>query len=244
MRDRNDVIDVMRAVAIVLMVIFHFIFDLTFFDYTNLQIPNGDGWREFRAVIVSLFLITMGASLRMAYPGKIAWRKLSYRSGKLLLAAALVSMVSILITPTEWIYFGILHFIAVASLLCIGLRHLPKTALLLALLILTIYNLELISPKWPFSLISSYLPSTTGDFVAPVPWLASVLLGIWFSHQAWFRLPLMTPVLGFTTSDVELPTIAIQLRSSIRWLSKHSLVIYLLHQPLFFSGFYLVRLLS
>lgn len=227
MSNRNHLIDLLRASALMLMVVFHFIFDLDFFGYAQLSIPNGPGWREFRAVIVSLFLVTMGASLVFAYREAIYWRKLAKRSGLLLLGALAITAVSLVMTPQEWIYFGILHFILIASWLCLGLRHRPTLALIIAVFILLLYNLQLLPGNWPFSLFAAWLPATSADFVAPVPWLASVLIGMFLAHQRWFYQP---------------DWLQLQLPGWMQTLSRQSLWIYLLHQPLLFAGFYLLQL--
>ena len=226
MPTRNHLIDLLRASAIVMMVLFHFIFDLSFFGYVALSIPNGEGWREFRALIVSLFLITMGASLVLANPGQIQWHKLFKRSALLLIGAVMTTAVSLLVTPSEWIYFGILHFILLASWLCLGLRQRPTLALVLAVSLVLLYNAQLLPSNWPFSLWSALLPEITADFVAPVPWLAAVLFGMYLAHQRWFLQPYW---------------LTLKVPGWMQWASQQSLWIYLLHQPLFFAGFYLFR---
>jgi len=52
---RNNYIDLMRATAIILMVAFHFVWDLNYFGYIRTDIPNGFFWKELRA-ISGLFL--------------------------------------------------------------------------------------------------------------------------------------------------------------------------------------------
>ena len=125
----------MRATAIILMVAFHFVWDLNYFGYIRTDIPNGFFWKELRAIIVSLFLFSVGASLVYSYQGGISAKKLAWRTVKISSAALLVTLSSLFTLPEHWIYFGILHFIAVATLLLVWLVGKPKLALLLSLFI-------------------------------------------------------------------------------------------------------------
>ena len=203
------------------MVVFHFIWDLNHFGYISVAIPNGPFWREFRVVIVTLFLFSMGVSLVYAYKQSIKTSKLFKRLAKLVVASALITATTMITTPNLWVYFGILHFITFATITCVWFVNKPNISLLLGLIILALYLFTDIPVKWPFIYIASVLPSNTVDIVTILPWLSVPFIGIWAGHLTIFQAAAKTPV--------SKPIIA---------MSSNSLIIYLLHQPLFFAGFY------
>jgi len=224
---RNNTLDVIRFTAIVMMVVFHFIFDLRFFGYLDVDIPTGVFWREWRALIVSLFLLAVGVSLVFAYNQQIPFNKLIRRLLLLLGASLLVTAVSLITTPEHWVYFGVLHFIAFATLITIWLRNHPLLCLISGIFIQLNYWLLPIPYNWPFNYLGDALPSYTNDLVSPLPWLALPLFGIWLAHQSWFKTdPLQ---------HIAVPKI-------MSWCSRNALLIYLVHQPVLFSLFYLYGL--
>ena len=223
---RNNYIDLMRATAIILMVAFHFVWDLNHFGYVTTDIPNGFFWKELRAVIVSLFLFSVGASLVYSYQGGISAKKLSWRMVKISSAALLVTLSSLFTLPEHWIYFGILHFIAVATVLLVWLVDKPKLSLFLSVSVMTSYLAIEIPWNWPFNYIQGYISKYPSDLVTPIPWLALPLLGIWAAHFKTFGMP--------SANQYQMP-------SFVTLLSRHSLLIYLFHQPLLFAGFRIIE---
>ncbi|GLX77733.1 hypothetical protein tinsulaeT_10730 [Thalassotalea insulae] len=223
---RHAGIDIMRATAVILMVIFHLAYDLNFFNVAAIDIPNGDGWREFRVLIVTLFLLSMGISLKLAYPSQLHWSKFIKRITKLGVSAVLISFASLLIVPENWIFFGIIHFIFFASLCCIAFRNSPNIALIIGGIILLVDYMQLVPRRWPFNYIEAYLPQYTNDYTAIFPWLAIPFIGIWLAHQKLF--------VNYPFKNIKCPKYA-------EFISKNALIIYLLHQPIFFAIFYLFK---
>jgi uncharacterized membrane protein len=221
-------LDLLRTFAIVLMVIFHFIYDLKFFAYVDWDIPDGEGWRSFRHLILMSFFLCLGASLHLSHGNGILWRKFLVRLFQIAVSAAAITVMSLVMFPNNYIYFGVLHFIAVATIICIGFASKPSLSILLGILIISLYQLNIVSGIWPFTSIRTYLPSYSNDYVGIFPWLGLVFLGIGLGASNWFK------------SD---PLRRFKKYSFLAKPGQHSLIIYLLHQPLFFGIFGLLALL-
>lgn len=229
-RARNQTIDLIRTFAIVLMVVFHFIFDLKYFGYHNWDIPDGNGWYQFRNVIVGGFMSCVGISMGMAARARNGARdpRLARRVAKVAGAAVITTGTSLLLYPEAWIYFGVLQFIALAYLVSQPLVGRPRLAAALGGGMLALYWFGLPPYGWPFGYFAAWLPSYTVDFVSPSPWFGVVWLGIAFGHARWLR------------SD---PLSRWNLATCAAAPGRHSLIIYLIHQPILFAGFWLLGLL-
>ena len=68
-------IDALRAAAIVMMVAFHFIFDLREFNYHDWQIPAGLGWANSAKSLSGRFSFASGTSLVASHRSGIQWQK-------------------------------------------------------------------------------------------------------------------------------------------------------------------------
>lgn len=227
---RNSTVDLMRGSAVLLMILFHFCYDLKFFGYVSWEVPDGAYWRPFRYVILSLFLTCVGYGVVQQNRLQINWRRFTGRLLRILLGAVVVTVMSLFLFPTQWIYFGILHFIVLTSLIALPLRNHPRIAGGLGFACLFVGFTYVASRKWPFNLnpLDDYLPAYSVDYVPLLPWTGAVLLGIWLAHNPWFT--------NGKHAQVD--------RSGFwRWLSRHSLIIYLLHQPVLFAVLYSHRAL-
>ena len=80
---------------------------------------------------------------------------------------------------------------------------------------------------WPFEHLAHVLPGYTVDFVSPSPWIGVVWLGVALGHSPWLR------------SD---PLGAWKHAARAASPGRHSLIIYLVHQPILFLGFWLIGL--
>ena len=231
-KQRLHYLDVTRGIAIILMVIYHFSFDLDNFNYINIDMDNDIAWRGFRAFIVTLFLTTMGISLALTHHKGICWACLKKRTLFLGGAAVLVSLGSYLQFPQTWIYFGILHFILLASWLGLFFIGKPWLALITALVILIGSSLGWLHTHALFNVLQAplHLPTHyTEDLVNIFPWFAPVLIGIFIVGKGWHVYPQLTPNI---------------LSNKVALLGRHSLLIYLIHQPILFGAIMLFSKLS
>lgn len=213
-------LDVVRGIAIVSMLLFHFTFDLNYFHIFEINIRTEWFWRIYRWIGLSLFLWVSGYALVMLHKRQVYWKKAFKRSGKLLLLALVISAVSVYLFPHSFIYFGALHFIAVATIIGLLFVHRPYIALLAALIILIGSYYGVITMHGLYATTREYLhlPRISQDLVPLVPWMAPLLLGIFSAHMR--ILPQIK----------EGPFI-----KHILFLGRHSLLIYMVHQPIFFG---------
>ncbi len=225
---RFDEIDGLRGFAIAQMVAYHFCYDLNYFGWTNLPIGLSLGWEIWQVSILSIFLLLTGISLVLRDALKPSWQDFWRRWIQIAASALAVSLGSYWIFPESYIFFGILHFIAIALILGRLVLSLGAYNLILGILVIVIAQ-KVSHPIFNPPILSCIGLATqepfTQDFVPIFPWLGVVLLGcgfgsIWRSYD--FKRPIWIALL---TQSIP--------RFSI-WAGKHSLAIYLIHQPILF----------
>ncbi len=221
-------LDFIRGFAVVLMVIFHLCFDLNHFHYIEIDIYRGEFWHYFRFVIVTLFLLCVGISLYIVNEKGYNLQKDLKRFFIILANALAVSVASYFIFPNSFIYFGILHFIAVASILALPFVKFPKIALVTGVLIIALTLLDLINMHWLYNMLAKplFLPVRTEDLVPLTPWFGVVLIGIYLGYAKAF-------IINIPKNRVT---------QNISFLGKHALLAYMLHQPILFGSLYLISL--
>lgn len=220
-------VDIARGFAIALMFIYHFTFDLNYFGVVSFDFNNDLRWLGFRAIIVSLFSLLVGVGLVLGPGRRLDWRRYGKRLFAIGACALLASAGSYFMFPKTFIFFGILHFIFVASVL--GLAFLRFTWLNLILgAALAVFGstLELsLFDQRPLQWIGmmTHKPYTE-DYVPLLPWFGVVLIGMFLARHAearrWFE--------KFSTIEFQNP-----IAKLLAFGGRHSLIIYMLHQPIF-----------
>jgi len=214
---RDQALDLMRGIAIIMMIVFHLIYDLNEFGYTNIPLSNFWLTSYWRYLIVFLFLNAVGISLVIAYGKNFSLNKFIKRLAILGLAALSVSLGTYFLFPDAWVYFGILHLIWTATLIAIIFVQFPKISLFVAALIFLLGYLNLPDLSFFGFLLSDYLPLSSVDFYPLFPWIAFVFTGIYLGHN-----PIYKKIFFMRVPFLQL-------------VGQHSLIIYLLHQVILFS---------
>lgn len=226
---RVPVVDAIRGLAVALMVIYHFCFDLNLYGLTAFRFNDAPFWLDLRGGIVGLFLGVMGVSLHLATRHGLHRYRYLRRLASIAACAGLVTVASIQIFPQSYIYFGVLHFVLVASVLALPFRYLDWSNLGIGLTIVVlgvVVRLPFLDhPALHWVGMMTYKPITE-DYVPLVPWFGVVLLGLWLGRwvYGYHKIPVRT-----------LP----RFLDPFAAIGRHSLLVYMLHQPVLLGILYL-----
>lgn len=209
---RYPMLDVIRGFAVLLMIIFHFSFDLKVFGFARIDFQNNLFWWTFPRVIVFLFLFAVGQSLELSSKNGIRPKAVTSRFARLAIYAGLISLFTYFAFPDRWIYFGTLHCIAVCTILALPFVARPWISLSGAFIIL----FPLVAGfEWPWW----RMKHSSMDYIPALPWLGVVLLGQFAYHKK--------------VHELKLP--AFPGKATLIFFGKYSLFIYLIHQPILFG---------
>ncbi|KAF0172834.1 MAG: Uncharacterized protein FD162_2111 [Rhodobacteraceae bacterium] len=225
MPHRIPLLDLIRSAAVLGMIAFHFSYDLVMFGVIPRDYAATPLFYYHARLVAGSFLLLAGVGLWLAHGQAIRWPAFWRRFGKLAAAAAAVSLATRIAMPDYYIYFGILHAIALYSLLGLATLRLPApvTTLIAAGFIAGSYlwkSEAFNAPLLRFLGLATE-PAYTMDFEPVFPWFAATLLGIAlgrFGSKTGLWQSLSRP--------------ATPLIHSLSWPGRHSLLIYLIHQPI------------
>lgn len=223
-------VDALRGLAVIAMVAYHFAFDLAYFRFTAQNFYRDPFWLHSRTIILSSFLLIAGVSLVLAQRNSKGHAHFLRHVGIIAACAAAVTAGSFLMFPRSFIWFGVLHAIAVSLVLARPLVARPHLALALGIAIVLAGNL-VTSPAFDSRSLGWIGFTTkkpiTEDYVPLFPWTGVVLIGIAAGHALAARDFAWVAPLG-------------RLPALVRWLGRHSLAVYMVHQPVLLGLLWIV----
>jgi uncharacterized membrane protein len=225
--------DAARGAALIGMFGYHLSWDLAYFGLISPGVPTTPAMRLFSHAVAATFLALVGVSLVLAHPNEFHRRAFQRREALICGAAALVTLGSGLLSPANAIYFGILHCIAVASLLAAPMLRAPlgfvfAVSAFVFAAPFVIAN-DAFNPAPVIWLGLGSVPPDTLDWRPLMPWSGFVFLGLGLTRLAWRPL---------TLSSLSRWRPKSMLSRAIDWMGRHSLPIYLIHQPILFAILY------
>ncbi|HHW06291.1 MAG TPA: DUF1624 domain-containing protein [Clostridia bacterium] len=222
-RQRYLELDFLRGITLIAMILWHLAWDLMYYYDYPFRLDRGVMYWGFQ-FIAPTFMLLAGISCSFT-------RNHYRRAWRVLLFAMVITIGSYFYDPEQAILFGILHFMGVNMLLYPVYRRWPNWLLLTMALLLVLSGRMVagvdMSHNWllPLGFRSSTYRSF--DYFPLIPYagyfLTGVVLGrvLYPNGQARFRVP-MPP-------------------NPISRLGQHSLTVYLVHQPVLWSGLYLLH---
>jgi uncharacterized membrane protein len=237
-------IDALRGVAIVMMVLYHLLYDLQHFGGYDIRVRSGF-WNSFADATAFLFVFLVGVSLSVSY-GRARGRhtnghfwgfpKYLRRGAKIFGYGLLITVVTWFIDPQLYIRFGILHLIGLSIILAYPLLRYRalNAALGLGLIAAGIYLQQQHNAfGYPWLFWVGFIPHELNvfDYRPLLPWFGVVLLGIavgnWLYPES--RRAVVIPDLS-RVAGIDLLAV----------LGRNSLTIYLVHQPLLVASLFLL----
>jgi uncharacterized membrane protein len=234
-------VDAARGLAVMGMASYHFVFDLWWWDIWEIDVMGG-GWRIWARLVASLFLILVGVSLELQFQRlnlkpsdqKVEWAIFGKKAAGIGFWALLITVVTGLLYPQEMVIFGVLHLIAltvVAAPFFLRLASPVVFGLMMLSWSLTPLVSQLQPPhSWYLWLGLAPRSFQSLDYFPVLPWIGVVLLGVLVGRQGYHQYQRRSAL------PEKVPNYLVRILVAT---GRHSLAIYLLHQPIFFGLFWL-----
>jgi len=219
-KKRISSIDFMRGLLIIGMVIYHTLYNIS--EIFNVDINfNQPIFYYIQVLGVSLFILLCGIASNFSHNNL-------KRGIKLLILALIITLVTYLFNPNFYIKFGILHFLGVATIFYHFYRNFYYQNLFLLLfsaIVITILIQDI---------------QVTNSFMFPLGLYNREFLSSDYVPIFGFIIPfIMGNIIGkyLKTKEIKKSKLA---NNVITFIGRHSLLIYLFHQPIILLILYLI----
>ena len=232
---RIHLLDFLRGGLVLAMVVYHFFWDLGYFKFIDLKNITQGLPLLLAQCIGAGFIIVSGISFKLASLSDKFRTKFLKRIGILLLICLLITLITILLDSTSYIFFGIIHLMVACSLIGYLLSRIKHNYLLFVIFILSltpsIGKIKYDLPNYLSWLGVSQEVPITNDFYPLFPWVSFYLFGLWVYHPLRSYIPDQNKSIHVSYYKFGF------IYKGLQFLGRTSLAIYILHQPIFFSLF-------
>ncbi|MGB6371423.1 MAG: heparan-alpha-glucosaminide N-acetyltransferase [Atribacterota bacterium] len=238
-------IDFLRGIAIIMMVLYHLLYNLHYFAHYNINVYSGF-WMYFARTTATTFIFLVGVSLSVSFSRtkKIhkdrnkLFMKYLRRGLKVFSWGLTITLVTRIFLGKAFVIFGILHLIGISIILAYPFLKLRYWNLLIGFLCIFL-GAYLKGFSFDFYWLSwlGFRPAQfySVDYFPLLPWFGVVLMGIFFGN------------LLYSDYSRRFQLVDLSFFSGIKvfcFLGEHSLLIYLLHHPLIIAVLYLLGMVN
>ena len=231
--DRYWEVDFLRGIAIIMMIIYHILFDVVFFHLTYVDLSSIP-MLLFLYPIGTMFLLLVGVSLTLSYSHAKETLTPRQLQNKFILRGLYIFGGGMLVTLGTWLYlkegyviFGVLHCIGLSTILAYPFIRSRIYSLFVGIIcvIIGVFLQLMVVVDFPWLLWLGFVPNNfyTIDYFPLLPWFGVVLIGIFIGNSLY-----QNNKRRFNIKDL---THSLTVRG-VCFLGRHSLLIYLLHQPI------------
>lgn len=247
MKTRYLELDLLRGVAVIGMIIFHFFFILNFYGVMENEMFSG-WWQIFAQFVRFTFLGLVGIGMVISYQGILAhgggrWRAILRqlrRAFVVFVCAFLVSMATYIYISDSFVRFGILHLIAVSIFFWSFFVEWKWLVLILAFV--SFWLGGLFGNDVVFDGMLPWFRVDSLDYFPLFPWIGVVGVGIFIGHLFYSTKSQWT---GLPTGQagLKLPLNFWPIRV-LSMFGKKALLIYLVHVPIIVLVLWIMGLVS
>jgi uncharacterized membrane protein len=220
-------IDLLRTVAVTIMIVFDVLFVLNYLGIQNTGVPGPyyGFWWWITRVNVSVFVFLAGISLTISHSRGKAMTGFMLRGLKIFGWGMVITLLTWLIAPDEYVRFGILHFFGIAFILAPLFLRFRYINLILgvAVMAIGIYLIEqriFVDSPWLLWLMPYSF--STMDYWPLVPWFGLFLVGMFGGKMLYPQ----------GNRSFHIPEFSHPVASALTFPGRHPLVMYIAHWPI------------
>ncbi|MCK5112391.1 MAG: DUF1624 domain-containing protein [Thermoplasmatales archaeon] len=234
-------LDILRGCAIAIMIFYHLLWDLDYFDLVSLN----NSIYQYNRLFPPIFFLLVGICLAISNNKKQTpnqqTKHLFIRGSWIFSLGMVLTALTLIIIPEKPILFGALHCIGLSIILSIPFLKFKSYNIIFAAVIIlvgiivgsyTVENSSLLHLVIGF--YQAGIWNHTIDYFPLLPWFGIILVGIalgdflYKDNKRRFKIPDLSKYKPVTIFS---------------WLGQHSLSIYLLHQPIIAGALFIFVIL-